>query len=299
MSQKPLVYIILVNWNGYKDTKECLESLKRNTYKNYKIIVIDNGSGKNQSDRIKKKFPKINLIKNSINTGFSYANNQGIKEAIKNKAKYILLLNNDTVVKKDFLDILIDYAEKNNFQGVLTPKILYYGTNKIWAMGGKLSYLTSIPRMIGQGSKSNSFNKIIEPDYASGCAFLVNTDIIKKVGLLDNSYFAYYEDTDLSFRIKKLGYIIKVIPNSIIWHKVSRSTKQKNLKKIGQTQAYLLAKNGLIFGKKNLHGYKKNIYIFAQYFFKLPLYLIFKVENYTAFRSYIKGFFDGLKFKNE
>lgn len=295
MQKKSLVYIVIVNWNGYSDTKECLESLENVTYKNYKVALVDNGSRNNQADRLKKQFSKIRLLKNTQNTGFSFANNQGIRQALKEKAKYILLLNNDTTVKKDFLDILVNYAENNNYQGVLTPKILYFGSNKVWAMGGKLSCLTSIPKMIGQGKNSNRFIDIIEPDYASGCAFFVNTKVIKEVGPLDNDYFAYYEDTDLSFRIKKAGYSIRVIPESIVWHKVSQSTKQDNLKKIGINQAYLLARNGLIFGQKNLIGYKKNHYFLAQYLIKLPLYLIFKVENQKAFLAYIKGIVDGTR----
>lgn len=296
MKKKPLVYIILVNWNGLKDTLECLSSLKRITYKNHRIVVVDNGSTNNQLHILKIKYPEILPINNNSNLGYCKANNQGIKYAINKGAKYILLLNNDTVVKKDFLSILVKYAEKNSFKGVLTPKILYYKNNIIWAMGGSISKYTSIPKMIGQGNISESHINIIEPDYASGCAFFVDTDILKKVGLLDEEYFAYYEDTDLSFRIKRKGYKARVIPDSIIWHKVSRSTNNIATDKISAIQAYYLSRNGLLFGKKNIIGVWRSIYYLQQITIKLPGYLLLKCKNLNARLSYIKGFIDGVKY---
>lgn len=296
MKRQPLVYIITVNWNCYKHTAECLNSLKKLEYKNYKIVIVDNGSRNNEGERLSKQFPSTKIIKNKINKGYVQANNQGIDIALKNKAKYILLLNNDTIVKSDFLKHLVEFAEAKKFQGVLSPKILYYNSDKIWGMGGKLSIFTSIPRMIGQGRPSSQFNTIIEPDYASGCAFFVNKEVIEKVGLLDPRYFAYYEDTDWSYRIRKAGCRIKVLPKSVIWHKVSQSTKQKNIKKIGETQAFLQAKNGLLFGFLNLQGLCKFVYFINQYTTKLILFLIFKCEGNKARLAYVRGLVEGTRY---
>ena len=292
----PLVYIITINWNGFAHTKECLISLQKINYPNYKIIVIDNGSSNNEGQKLYKQFPHIQLILNNKNKGYVVANNQGVKKALKWGADYILLLNNDTTVKFDFLTMLVDYYEKSHFQGILSPKILYYKTSKVWAMGGKLNIYTSIPQMIGQGKPSSDYNKIIKPDYAPGCALFTKKDILKKIGLLDERYFAYYEDTDISFRAKRGGYNIKIIPKSIIWHKVSQSTKQKRFGKIGKTQAYFLAKNGLVFGSLNYHFPKYIIYFVGQTLIKLPLYLIFKVDSINSAAYYIKGYIDGWKF---
>lgn len=298
MKEQPLVYIILVNWNGLKDTLECLHSIKKVVYKKYKIVVIDNGSASDQLRTLKIRYPEIHTIRNNSNLGYCKANNQGIKYAINNYAKYILLLNNDTVVKKDFLNILVNYADKNSFKGVLTPKILYYKKNVVWAMGGSVSKFTSIPKMIGQGNLSELYKNIIEPDYASGCAFFVNTEVLKRVGLLDEEYFAYYEDTDLSFRIKRNGYKIRVIPDSIIWHKVSRSTNKTTSDKIGAIQSYYLAKNGLLFGKKNIYGIWYIAYLILQTFIKLPGYLLLKCRDSAARLAYVKGYIDGVKYIN-
>lgn len=296
MIKQPLVYIIILNWNGYQDTVECLDSLEDLKYQNYKIVVVDNGSKNKEAQRLSKKYPHVKIIKNKKNLGFAKGNNQGIRLALEKKAKYILLLNNDTTIKADFLKQLVNFAEINKFQGILSPKILYYHSDKIWSMGGRLSVLTSIPRMIGQGKPSGRFNKTVEPNFATGCAFFVNSEVIKKVGLLNPRYFAYYEDTDLSYRIRKAGYKIKVIPKSIIWHKVSQSMPGKNLKKIGEIQSFLLAKNGLIFGNLNLEGFSKFIYLINQLTTKFILYLIFKCDSNKARVAYTRGLIEGSRF---
>jgi GT2 family glycosyltransferase len=296
MSEYPKVIIIIVNWNGYQDTSDCLRSIAKIDYPNYSIVVIDNGSKGREAEKIKRAFKSISLIKNRTNKGYATANNQGIKFALSKKAEYLLLLNNDTLVKKDFLSLLVKYAEENGFKGILTPKILYYKSNHIWAMGGRLPMLTSIPRMTGQGKPSARYKKIIHCDYASGCALFVPSKTVRKIGLLNPIYFAYYEDTDFSFRAKSRGFDIRVIPESIIWHKVSRSTAPKNLKKIGRAQGYLLARNGLIFGRLNLQGLPKALYFLNQYLTKPFLYLLFKLEDSKAVYAYLRGLWDGTMF---
>lgn len=291
----PTVCIIIANWQQYELTSQTLESLGNQNYKNIKIILVDNESDPGKLKSLHRHFPKISVIKNKVNLGFSKANNQGIKFALKNQADFILLLNNDVEVKKDFLTTLVDYCISENYSGILNPKILYHKSHMIWAMGGKLSTLTSIPRMIGQGSNSNDFINIIKPDYACGCALFASVSVFKKVGFLDETFFAYYEDTDFSFRAKCHGISIRVIPKSIIWHKVSRSTSHNAINKLGEFQSYLYAKNGLVFGSKNFSGLKRIYYIANSLTIKTLLYLIFKCEGVSAQKSYLNGILDGLK----
>lgn len=291
---QPLVYIISINWNGYWDTLDFLNSLYKISYSNYKVVVVDNGSRKQEANKIKAKFPKIRLVKNKNNLGFCGANNQGIKIALNDKkTKYIFLLNNDTIIDKFCLTNLVLFAEKNNYKGILTPKILYHNTNTIWAMGGKLSFLTSIPRMINQGKRSSNYNQVITPTYAPGSGFFIDRETIKRVGKFRPIYFAYYEDTDLSFRVKKLGYSIRVIPKSVVWHKVSKSTKNKSSFRIGPTQSYLLARNGLVFASLNLKGVSRFSYLLSQYIIKLPLYLTVKADSIKSGLYYLLGIVDG------
>ncbi len=293
MNLQPLVYIVILNWNGFNDTMECLKSIIRINYNNFKVIIVDNGSSVNEAAKLKKIFKHFIYIENKNNNGFAKGNNQGIKLAMSKRAKFILLLNNDTVVKANFLSEMVNFAQ-NNKVDITNPKILYYGTDIIWAMGGKIHFLTSIPRMINQNKQSKKCNHIVYPPYASGCAMLIKGNLFKKIGLLNEDYFSYYEDTDLCYKAKKLKATIAVVPNSIIWHKVSQSTTNKNFFRIGDVQSYLLARNGLIYGYNNLVGVGLYYYFFAQFFIKFPLYIIFKVDGVKACFTYIRGLIDGI-----
>jgi hypothetical protein len=289
--KKPLVYIIIANWNGLDDTVECLESLKKITYPNYKVVVIDNGSKDKQAESIKRKFPYVHLIKNSKNTGFVVANNQGIEYAQKNKADYYLLLNNDTVVKPNFLTVLVNKAEKDAKIGLLSPKILYYKSNKIWSMGGTVSYPTGISIMIGKGKDSNRYQKIIEPDFLTGCAMLIKKEVVNKIGLLDPTYFAYYEDTDYSYRTRSAGYKVQTIPQSVIWHKKSASAGIKGSNKMTPFQAYFIGRNAVIFAKKNLSFPLKQIYLASLMSLKIVLFAN-RFAGMNSLKSYVKGMID-------
>lgn len=289
LTNKPLVYIITINWNGLEDTLECLSSLEKINYSPYRIIVVDNGSENNQGDVIKEKYPFIEIIENVKNEGFVNANNQGIEVALIQNAKYIFLLNNDTIVKNDFLDILIEHAEKNKDVGIISPKILYYNSDTIWSMGGNINYFTGFSIMIGKRKKSKQYNEIIEPDFITGCAMLIKREVIEKIGLLDPIYFAYYEDVDYSYKVKKAGYNIKVIPESIIWHKKSASAGIKgSIREINELQAYLWARNGIIFGRKNIYGWRKYLFLFGHLTFKF-FFVLLNLSKKRSISCYIKG----------
>jgi len=293
-TNNPKVSIIIVNWNGINDSIECLESLKKLTYKNYKIILIDNGSIDNQADKLIKRFPYVKLIKNIVNTGFCFANNQGIKFALKNKADYILLLNNDTTVASNFLDILIDYAEKHSTVGILSPKInYYYNPDTVWAMGGKMYKFLGIGINIGKGHKSTQYTNIIEPDFASGCALLVRHEVITRVGMLDLKYFAYYEDADFCYRAKKIGYKISTIPQSIVWHKKSASAGLKGKNKFSPLQCYYQTRNTIVFAKKHLSFYEKIPLVIFTILIRFP-YMITHAQNYKCISQILHGFIDGI-----
>jgi hypothetical protein len=294
--KKPLVAIVVVNWNGVTDTIECLDSLHNISYTHYFIIVIDNGSKNNEAETLKGKFPTITLLKNRKNEGYAKANNKGITLGLQQSAEYILLLNNDTIVRHDFLDILVTYAEKNDQLGVISPKILYYHSEKIWSMGGKLYYILGFPLHIGKGEHHTNYIQSIQPDFASGCAMLIKKKVFEKVGMLDPDYFAYSEDADFSYRAKNAGFTIKVIPKSIIWHKKSASAGTKGSNKLSPTQAYLRARNGFLFGEKNLRGIKKISYFLGQVSFRL-LYGIVFCDSLESLKQYAQGIVHGIRFK--
>jgi len=240
----PKVFIIIVNWNNWTDTLECLESLKNNDYLNYKVVIIDNGS----KEKFQISDSKVKVIYNKENLGFSGGNNVGIKYALENKADYILLLNNDTIVSNNFLSKMVEIAEKDNKIGIVGPKIYFPDSKKIWFAGGKINWLYNKGIMKGFNEIDNGqYNKpeAQKTDYITGCCALIKKEVLKKIGLMPEEYFLYYEDTDWSLKAQKQGYKCIFVPSAIIWHKGSKSSVAES-----SSYIYYHIRNGLILAKK-------------------------------------------------
>lgn len=261
---EPLIYIIILNYNGYKDTIKCLQSLKAINYKNYKIVVVDNASTDNSVEELEKEKGEFILLKSKDNTGFAGGNNFGADYAIKNGAEYVLILNNDTTVDKNFLISLINVFKEDDKLAVSVPKVYYEGTRIINTFGARRTKLGGIAN-IGEGEKdNNSYNSNLYVKYVMGCCMLIKSDIIKKHGLFDEKFFMYLEESDFCSRINK-EYSIMAVADSIIWHKNEGSTKKANWK-INYFSKYYFRRNRLLYIDKNE---KKLMAIF----FKLILYI--------------------------
>jgi len=247
MNQK--ISIIILNWNGYKDTAECLESLKKIKYSNYNIIVVDNGSTDGSAEKIEQNHPDVKLIQNKENLGFSEGNNIGIREALSGGADYVLLLNNDTIVEPDFLDKLVEGAERHPGFSIFGPKILYYSNRKrIWFAGGMLSGRTGRPYMLGKDQKDGeNYSQIKEVDFITGCAMMVKRVVLENVGSLDPDYFADTEDVDLCVRASRKGYRSMYVADPIIYHKVSSTWGGI----LNPFHVYYQTRNLLLLNRKN------------------------------------------------
>lgn len=252
------VYIIIVNYNNYKDTIECVDSVNEILYPNYKVVVVDNGSTDNSVFYLKKYLNNCIVIENKKNLGFAGGNNIGIKYALKNNADYVLLLNNDTVVEKNFLDELIKVSVSDKSIGIVGGKIYYYfEPNRIWYAGGKINKFTGLTRHIGVGDIDREiYNSVCDTQYVTGCMMLVRREAIEKAGLMDEKYFLYYEETDWNVRIKKSGYRVVYAPCSVIYHKISATTK-----KINYNVGCYFDRNRYYFVIKNF-GYLNRLFIY-------------------------------------
>jgi hypothetical protein len=218
------VCIIILNWNGFNDTVECLESLKKITYPNYDVIVVDNASSGDDVRLLQGKFGDyINIIKNEKNYGFAKGNNIGIKYALEKGVAYVLLLNNDTVVAPDFLDELVQVAEANVGLGILCPMIYWYDQpDSVWFGGG---FKVRLYRgTCTESRKEGSDQPLIRSEVATGAAMLIRRETIEKIGLLPEYHFFGVEDIDYSLGALKAGFGIAVATKSKVWHKGSRES---------------------------------------------------------------------------
>lgn len=279
-----MVSIILVNFNGAKDTIECIDSIEKTSEKNYQVIVVDNQSTDNSVELLEKAKEKHDfiLLKSPVNNGFSAGNNLGIKYALKHNADYILLLNNDTIVAPGFLSELLKPLSENENCGATIGKIYYeQERNRIWYAGGSLDATTARTEHWHYDQiDSLETNKEQSVSFATGCCLCIPVRTLNKVGLLDESYFLYEEDADYSLRITRAGYEIVYNPKSIIYHKVSASTGRTS----PVTQYYSI-RNKYRLIKQFYKGYKKLI----AYSYNTLLFTIRCLKGKLKFKYFFLG----------
>jgi len=220
----PLVYIIILNWNGKIDTLACLQSLSALKYPNYHIVLIDNASHDGLAEIIKNDYPYVTLFENSRNLGFAEGCNIGIRFALAQKCDYVLLLNNDTLVAPSFLSKLVDAGELFPEGGMLSPLIFYdQPATRLWFYRGGINWHDGCGYHDETlADRSDLFTTCMtDSEYLPGCALLVKRQVIEQIGELDGRFFAYYEDVDWCVRCRQAGWTLIVVPSAVIWHKLS------------------------------------------------------------------------------
>ena len=260
----PRVAIIVLNWNGLTDTLECLESLASLDYPAYEVVVVDNGSTDGSPDAIRERFTDVTVVENGENLGFTGGNNVGLRRALEQGADYALLLNNDTEVAPDFVRLLVRAAEADAGIGVAGPTIYYYDQPEtVWSAGGGIDWRRGKTWMVGLGTRDvgQSGESLREVDFVSGCALLVKRAVLDSVGLLDDRFFAYYEETEWCVRALRAGFRIVHVPGAKVWHKINPG---------GRTNSpmvhYYLTRNRLLFLKVSGAGWRAWLYTFlAEY----------------------------------
>jgi len=257
----PKVAVIIVNWNRKDDLVACLKSLSRVSTFGYELatIVVDNGSSDGSLEALNKitnfTFRAIALKENS---GFVGGNNIGIKAALEDGADFVLLLNNDTLVDRSLIRELVKAADKNKEAGVLAPKIYFapgFEFHKdrypksvlgkvIWFAGGVIDWNNLYGSNFGVDDVDRGqFDEEREIDFATGCAMFIRKKVLKKVGLLDERYFAYLEDVEFCQRVKSAGWTVLYAPLGYLWHKVSRTSGSGS-----NLNDYFLTRNRPLFG---------------------------------------------------
>lgn len=251
--------VVILNYHGLSDTKACLNSLKSLIKKDAIFVYCINLEDETEATALSQEFTQnVEIIHSPENLGFSKANNLGINAALKDHRKYIMLLNNDTVVEEQFLKPLLHIASQKNV-GLVCPKIYFYPgmeTHKyikkyqgavIWYAGGIIDWANMLAFHKGVDEVDrNQFDQIEDTDFATGCCFVGKSQVFKEVGLLDDAFFLYFEDNDYSQRVKKAGYSITYQPQSRIWHKNAGSSGGAG----SPIHRYYQTRNQLIFASR-------------------------------------------------
>ena len=238
---EPLVSIITINYNESDVTLDLLHSIRKLSYSNYEVIVVDNASPNDNPDRIKENFPEVNLIKSQENLGFAGGNNLGVKQA---KGEYLLFINNDTIVPTDFIQPLVETLQNDDKIGMVSPKIKFHWDPTLIQYAGytPMNKWTIRNNSIGYHQKDNGdFDEPKETQSIHGAAMMVPKSVVEEVGMMTEIYFLYYEEHDWAEMVKRAGFKIFYQPKSYILHKESISTG-----KFSPLKTYYISRNRIL-----------------------------------------------------
>jgi len=246
----PLVIAVVLNWNRRDDTLACVASLLESTYQPLRVLVCDNGSVDETPAAVRSAYPSVEVLELGYNRGFAGGANAGLREALAAGAEYVLALNNDTFVEPTMIERLVEAAAPD--VGIVAPLIYYASApDTIWSAGGLCSRWTleQVHDLRGQRDPG-TWPPTLARDFVPGCAMLIPRAVLEAVGLFDERFFMYYEDSDLCLRIRRAGYRISLVPGAQMWHKVATSSDGTD----SPAERYAMARSSVLFFRKHIHG---------------------------------------------
>jgi len=291
--QSVKVSIVILHYDHGDILTECLESCRGITFPNFEIILVLNGQKAIRNWQVVRnnEYPDVALvIENMENHGYARANNIGMQEALRRGAGYVLLLNDDTVVSRDFLDILLESFKNRDAVGVVGPRIYYHHAHdRICPTGvrfepeqASFSFLPTPER-----EKENDSN-IMESDFITGCAALVSRDVLEQVGMLDEDFFLYWEDADWGLRVKKAGLKNLIVTRAHVWHRLSVSMGGDD----SAFKIYHKTRSHLLFASRHA---PEALFRLHKKYLNDVLWLLFKSGKRTRYgkaRAYLAALFD-------
>jgi GT2 family glycosyltransferase len=278
----PLVYFVVLNWNQAEMTSDCLNSLAKQDYASFQVVVVDNGSKDGSASVLRERFPWVTLLEIPENIGYDLSNNVGIDYAMGQGADYIFLLNNDTEVDAHMLSYLVKAAESDPHIGILGPKLYFFDQPNIIAsaggmidwrrgeacqlqygvldrnglldgtntMDGAPSQIQAIPSPYGEKYRYSREGRTGDPcqvDYVISCAVCAKREVVEKIGGLDPRFFIMNEDIDWCVQAARQGYRTMYVPKAKVWHKLSATMGTGSPALI-----YFITRNDFLFFWKHL-----------------------------------------------
>ena len=280
----PNVGIVISNYNGWQDTVQCLESLQKQTYRDFEIILLDDASTNDSVQQLHKHLPdNAVFLPQAANIGFAAANNVGMRRALADGCDWVLLLNNDTVVAPDFLEVLLRQTPAG---AVSCPKMLFLDPpDEIWFAGGELNRTTGQVKHLGGHAKDGpAFAQKKQVSFITFCCVLLPRQVIETVGFLDETLFMYCEDVDYCIRLADAAVPLWFLPDAKIWHKAGGSAG-------GMLSVYYITRNTLYLtckGKSRLYRRAKTLPVLVAGAARYTLTKILgrkKGRSYGAFRG--------------
>jgi GT2 family glycosyltransferase len=300
-----LIYAIVVNWNNYSDTQECLESIRRSSHPIAQIVLVDNASSDGLIEQLQGDYAEdamVHIIQNKANYGFARGVNVGIRYALARGAGFVFLLNNDAVIDRRCIQVLVSSLETNVTAGIAGPRVFYHAEpDRIWHGSGYFSLIktgvVNPEKNRLQTSLAGRIQEIQKASFLTGCAMLIKSQVFEKVGLFDEDFFFYDEDVDFCLRITRAGFELLYVPQAKSWHKIRSVAKDRTSPFV----MYHLARSHLLVLRKNF----SKAYFAYGLFVHLLLYTPYRMlqivqgsRSLSAAKAWIKGTWDGIS-KND
>ena len=281
----PLVSIISVLYNQLDVTIDFLRCVFNLSYPNFEVILVDNASDVDPTEKLKSMFPMVKIIRSEVNLGFAGGNNLGIKKA---RGEYLFFINNDTEFDSGILEPMVEELMKSQDIGIISPKVKYFGTDIIQYGGSD-----GINEFTGRGKTrgalkidNGTYDNVSETSLAFGTAMLVPIEVVRKAGMMPELYFLYYEEHDWSEHIKKAGYKILYYGKVTIYHKESISVGKKSKLKM-----YYMTRNRILYYRRNLSGV--NLFLALAFYslisFPVNFFRLILKGDWNLISPYMKG----------
>jgi GT2 family glycosyltransferase len=293
------ITVVVLNWNSYEMTAECIRSLQATDGPDFEILVVDNGSTDGSVEMLPREFPLIVVLPQQRNLGFAAGCNVGMRHALVNNAEYVLLLNNDTFVAPDFVREMLATIESDPRIGAVCPKIYFADEPEIiWYAGADFSLWTGTAKHRGwKEVDRGQFDGQKEITQATGCAMLVRCSALRDVGLLDEQFWAYAEDLDWSVRFLKGGYRLAFAPKASLWH-CCGATAVKSMGAGSQAiRQFFSTRNMVLVARKHLRWWQIPSYVLGFGITHILLYTALRLWrcDFPALLAIYKGLAQGLR----
>lgn len=288
------IWVVIPTYNRSDDLVECLQTVMALEGGPYPILIVDNGSTDDTTEKVKTHFPNCKLIELKENKGAAIAANIGFNYALNEGAEFILRLDSDTILSPDFLIHLLNEAKADSQIGILTGKIFYHATpTKIWSLGAlQKRYTLGAIELARNQQDDLRYSYPQDVDFAWATGMMLTKAVLKATSGFDPDFFVYYEEADLCLRAKRLGFRIRSVPTATMWHKIGQSTRSPRVAKNW-------SRSKMIYFRKHSHGWHTFFLITYAYFYAIAhaLRQTKNGGNRGPFIAAIKGLTAGLIYR--
>ncbi len=297
----PRTAVIILNWNNREMTASCIRSVLAMDGGGYKVVVVDNGSTDGSAHLLAQEFPEATVLAQARNLGFAAGCNVGMRYALLHRADYILLLNNDTYVAKDFLVELLARISSDARTAVVCPKI-YFGDQRdqLWYAGGDFSLWTGTPKHRGwKEIDQGQFDGEAGITEATGCAMLVRSEAVQEIGLFDEQFWSYAEDLDWSVRFLKHGYQLRFAPKARVWHYDGATSVKAMGLGSQEIRQFFSTRNMVFLARKHVRWWQVPTYALGFAVNHVGFYTMLRIwrRDYRALAALYRGLVQGFRTK--